>query len=100
MLARNGVGADGSGSLDNAKKKISGKISTIISAVVEGNSHFYVSIEGEDTIFDFKLPSMLSIVTCSKGDEITFEYIDADGVGIVDTILEAKKLSQEPEPVA
>ena len=42
-------------------------------AVIEGNTHFYLTVEGEDgSIFDFALPGLLDIVGYKVGDEINF----------------------------
>ena len=36
-----------------------------------GNTHFYLTVEGEDgSIFDFALPGLLDIVGYKVGDEI------------------------------
>ena len=54
----------------------SGKIATMAQGVVDGNSHFYVTLEGDDSgaIYDFALPALLPIVTYQVGDEVEFSY--------------------------
>ena len=39
-------------------------------AVVEGNSHFYVKLEGDASIYDFALPGLIEIVGYQEGDVI------------------------------
>lgn len=80
---------------------VTGTIATVAQAVVDGNSHFYVTLAdgavasggGNDAadaddadnaadaagvaagaIFDFALPDMLPIVTYQVGDQVTFTY--------------------------
>ena len=90
--------------------KVKGTVARISTAVIDGNSHFYVTLDGaevaqgedstlvpqvdESTIFDFALPTMLSIVIYQPGDEIEFYFTEIDGqykaTGFVgETILDA-----------
>ena len=43
-------------------------------AVIDGNSHFFVTLEGDGAIYDFALPDMLAIVRYKVGDAIEFSY--------------------------
>lgn len=71
LLASNGEAE----SIDsNSLSKASGIIRRIHTAVIEGNTHFYVMLEGNDTIFDCALPSLIEIVGYGVGDEISFAY--------------------------
>ena len=59
--------------------EVSGTIATMAQGVVDGNSHFYVTLAGDkDVIYDFALPGLLPIVTYQVGDEVAFSY-DASG---------------------
>jgi len=53
-----------------------GVIARITQAVVDGNSHFYVQLEGNSRIYDFALPQMIAIIAYEEGDSITFTYED------------------------
>ncbi len=75
LLATNGV--DTGDSAPSDVKQAKGIISTMAQAVIEGNSHYYVTLQGDSSIYDFPLPGMLEIVAYSAGDEISFTYIDA-----------------------
>ena len=75
LLATNGV--DTGDSMPTDVKQAKGIIATMAQAVIEGNSHYYVTLQGDSSIYDFPLPSMLEIVAYSAGDEISFTYIDA-----------------------
>ena len=54
----------------------SGVIATIAQGVIDGNSHFYVTLRGDDAIYDFSISDMLPIVKYQVGDEISFAYVD------------------------
>ena len=75
LLATNGV--DTGDSMPTDEKQAKGIIATMAQAVIEGNSHYYVTLQGDPSIYDFPLPGMLEIVAYSAGDEISFTYIDA-----------------------
>lgn len=75
LLATNGV--DTGDSAPSDVKQAKGIIATMAQAVIEGNSHYYVTLQGDPSIYDFPLPGMLEIVAYSAGDEISFTYIDA-----------------------
>lgn len=75
LLATNGV--DTGDSTPTDVKQAKGIIATMAQAVIEGNSHYYVTLQGDPSIYDFPLPGMLEIVAYSAGDEISFTYIDA-----------------------
>ena len=57
----------------------SGIISLLSQVVLDGNTHFYVMLEGDSSLYDFKMPNMLDIVRYKEGDTITFDYVRADG---------------------
>lgn len=54
-----------------------GTINTIAQAVIDGNSHFYVTLTGDKSIYDFALPAMIQIVGYKPGDSISFSYVDS-----------------------
>lgn len=55
-------------------KKISGKITKIAQAVLEGTSHYYVMVEGSKDIFDISVVDFIDVVRCEPGQQITMEY--------------------------
>ena len=82
LLATNGVVAENNdGTTDVVTVK--GTIRSMNQAVIEGNTHFYLTVEGEDgSIFDFALPGLLDIVGYKVGDEINFTYVEAAGSNV------------------
>lgn len=61
-----------------AGEKQSGTIETIASVVLEGNSHYYIVLEGQDLIFDAAVSEFPEIVRYREGDRITLEYISGE----------------------
>ena len=51
--------------------------------MVEGNSHFYVTLDGDGSIYDFALPTMLPIVTYQAGDTVEFGYAEGEQANVV-----------------
>ena len=62
---------------------ISGKITKIAQGVIEGNSHYYVMIEGSEGIFDISVVDMIQVIRYEVDDEITMEYKAGEEVNTV-----------------
>lgn len=54
--------------------EISGKITKIAQAVLDGTSHYYLMVEGSEEIFDALVVDFIDVVRCEVGQEITMEY--------------------------
>lgn len=55
-------------------KSVSGKISKIAQGVVDGNSHYYLMLEGKEEIFDVSVADYIDIIRYEEGYPITLEY--------------------------
>ena len=53
---------------------VTGPITRIAQAVVEGNSHYYFMIEGSDEIFDVSVVDYIDAIRFDVGDRVTIEY--------------------------
>ncbi len=53
---------------------ISAAITKIAQGVVDGNSHYYIMVEGSDEIFDIPVADFIDIIRYDVGDEVTIEY--------------------------
>ena len=75
LLATNGVVAEsGDGATDVVTVK--GTIRSMNQAVIEGNTHFYLTVEGEDgSHLRFRAAGLLDIVGYKVGDEINFTWL-------------------------
>lgn len=76
LLKNNGI----TSSLEKESKKISGKIKNFIPVTVEGITHIYFALEGQDEVFDVDLTNtdLLDIVKYGQGDKIDITYSDDD----------------------
>ncbi len=72
LLATNGAI---SGTSSNTEE-ITGTVKTIAQAVVDGNSHFYLTLAGDSKIYDCPLPSLIEVVGYGVGDKVTLSYVD------------------------
>lgn len=83
LLAREGALSEEQVAQVVATTQTKGVIETITQAVVDGNSHFYVTLEGDGAIYDFALPTMLPIVTYQAGDTVEFGYAEGEQANVV-----------------
>lgn len=66
-------------------KTISAKITSIAPVVLEGNTFYYVCVEGSDDIYviDMSNTDLISIIKYQVGDQVTLGYKDALGLNPV-----------------
>lgn len=62
---------------------VTGKITKIAQGVVDGNSHYYVMIEGNDSIFDVSVVDFIDIIRYEVGQEVTIEYKEGEKTNTV-----------------
>lgn len=65
-----------------------GVIQKMAQSVVEGNSHYYLILEGSDQIYDVSVARMVEIIRYSEGDTIKLEYKEGDPLNTVEKIKE------------
>ena len=65
---------------------ITGKITKIAQGVVDGNSHYYIMVEGSDAIFDIPVVRFIDIIRYEIGQEISLEYKIGDKTNSVTKI--------------
>lgn len=61
-------------------QKVTGTIERIAQSVIEGNSHFYLVLNGKNLIFDVPVQDYLEVVTLKEGDRVTISYVEGDPV--------------------
>lgn len=59
---------------------IKGTVSKITEAVIDGNSHYYILLDGSDKIFDVTVKNNISVIKCEQGSNVTIEYEDGQDV--------------------
>ncbi len=55
-------------------KEITGRITKIAQAVIDGTSHYYLMVEGSEDIFDVSVVEFLDVVRCEVGQKVALEY--------------------------
>lgn len=65
---------------------ISGKITKLAQGVIDGNSHYFIMLEGSEEIFDVSVVDMIQIIKYEIGQEITVEYKAGEEVNTVMSI--------------
>lgn len=89
LLATNGVVSEGDGGSVADLMTAQGVIRSMAQAVIEGNSHFYVTLEGDSAIYDFALPSLIEIVGYREGDSVEFTYVESTVTNPANEIIDA-----------
>ncbi len=79
MLASSGALSEEEAAASGAEVEVKGTIAGIAQAVIDGNSHFYLTLEGDQAIYDVALPGLVDIVRYRVGDAITLGYAPASG---------------------
>lgn len=64
-------------------KTVSGKITKIAQAVLDGTSHYYLLVEGSDDIFDISVVDFIDVVRCEVGQQVTMEYKEGEKANTV-----------------
>ncbi len=62
---------------------VSGTITKIAQGVIDGDSHYFIMIEGSDEIFDVSVVEMIQVIRYDIGEEITMEYKQGTEVNTV-----------------
>lgn len=73
LMSKNGIQKE-DGEVNKETFKITGTITKIAQGVVEGNSHYYVMVEGSEEIFDVSVVDYIDIIKYDIGETITMEY--------------------------
>ena len=72
---------------------ITARITKIAQGVVDGNSHYYIMVEGSDEIFDIPVVDFIDIIRYDVGDEVTVEYKEGEKSN---TVLSVNGIEREP----
>ncbi len=64
-------------------KKITGSITKIAQAVIDGTSHYYIMVEGSEDIFDISVVDFIDVVRCEEGQEVALEYKEDERANLV-----------------
>ena len=70
---------------------VTGAVTKIAQAVVEGNSHYYLMIEGSDEIFDVSVADYIDVIRYNVGDYVTIEYKEGEETNTVLSVNRAEE---------
>lgn len=73
-----------------------GKITKIAQGVVDGNSHYYLMLEGDDGIYDISVIEFIDVIRYDVGDTVKVEYKENENTNMV-LSLTGSKAKDEPE---
>lgn len=85
LLITNGVELEGDVDLTQ-HEEITGVVARIATAVIDGNSHFYLVLEGDSHIYDCALPALFTVLSIEEKQEVTLSYWQSGDVRIVEEI--------------
>ena len=57
---------------------VTAPITKIAQGVIDGNSHYYIMLEGSEEIFDVSVVDFIDIIRYDVGEEVTLEYKEGD----------------------
>ncbi len=98
LLLTNGVVSNGG--VGEVSLSADGVIRSMAQAVIDGNSHFYVTLEGDAGIYDFALPGLIGIVGYREGDPIEFTYFEGEGLNTAYSIESSNPVASAPSAEA
>ncbi len=65
---------------------ISGKIVQIKSAVVNGNTKYYLKLEGSENYYSINVSDMEEVITLNEGDTVTLDYSGSGNILRIDAL--------------
>ena len=65
---------------------ITGRITKIAQGVVDGDSHYFMMLEGSDDIFDISVVEFIDIIKYEVGQEISLEYKIGEKTNVVTSV--------------
>jgi hypothetical protein len=67
-------------------KTATGTVERVATAVIEGNSHFYLTLANDTRVYDCALPGLLDVLMVREGDTVTLTYRDGDPTCTVESV--------------
>ena len=81
---------------DALKSLLNGKIKDIRSAVVEGNTHLFVTLENSDKVFVVNVAEHREAITLNIGDSVSVSYKESEET-LIDVLEITKETVQDVE---
>lgn len=90
LLRANGVAVDDGSGAKVTDGSATGTISLISPVVIDGNSHYYVMLNGDETLYDCPVASVVDVVRYKEGDSVTMNFASGgSSLVTVDSISQA-----------
>jgi hypothetical protein len=86
LLLTNGIELEGDETMATDLQEASGVVERIATAVIDGNSHFYLMLEGDSSIYDCELPALLAVLQVEPGQQVTLKYWQEGAIHIVEEL--------------
>ncbi len=83
LMNSNGIEAEEEGKEESIAEGIIEKISELI---VEGNSHYFIKLSGNDKLFDVDVVNNIAILNYSIGSSVKFSYTEGISYNVVNKI--------------
>lgn len=76
LLKNNGI----TSAINEDRKEVSAVIQSLLPVTIEGNSHIYMALEGQEDIFDIDVSNsdLINIVKYKEGDKIKIVYMEGE----------------------
>lgn len=82
--------------------QVQGKVAELRSAVLEGNTYYFIRLEGSDLFYSISAAQSREAVTLNVGDQVALDYTPAEGSTILDsyglTILGRNAAKEQLQP--
>lgn len=74
---------------------VTGEITKIAQAVIDGTSHYYLMVTDSDDIFDISVVDFIDVVRCEEGQKVTMEYKEGEKANTVLALTFEKEREEE-----
>ena len=82
--------------------QVQGKVAELRSAVLEGNTYYFIRLEGSDLFYSISAAQSREAVTLNAGDQVALDYTPAEDATILDsyglTILGRNAAKEQLQP--
>lgn len=78
-------------------RTITGKITKIAQGVIEGNSHFYIMLDGSEDIFDVSVADYIDVIRFDPGDAVTIEFKEGEDTNTALSVKKAANATEKPD---
>ncbi len=96
LLRTNGVltEEDSSDNATHTEGSATGTISRVSPVVLDGNSHYYLMLQGDDTLYDCPIATVVEAVRYSEGDRVTLTF-SSESSGSVVTVASIAQATED-----